>query len=80
MNEDAWRLDPDQVKSAIDVLSRADDLDVNIIPTHEESGVSIIAFALKEIVDKYGAEVTEIAMDSTCKFKHNMNVDVVITK
>ncbi|KIJ31165.1 hypothetical protein M422DRAFT_186329 [Sphaerobolus stellatus SS14] len=67
LNEDAWRLDSDQVKSAIAVLSRAEDIDVNIIPTRKEDGISIFAFALKEIIDSFGPQVTEIAMDSTWK-------------
>ena len=76
LNENAWRLDLDQVKSVIAVLSKSDDIAVNIIPTHEEDGISIFAFALKEIMDTYSDQVTEIAMDSTCKHFHPFNISI----
>ncbi|KIJ44475.1 hypothetical protein M422DRAFT_83512, partial [Sphaerobolus stellatus SS14] len=41
--------------------------DINIIPTHQEDGISIFAFVLKEIVDTFSDQATEIAMDSTWK-------------
>ena len=68
------------MKSAINVLSRAEDININIIPTRVEDGISIIAFGLKEIVDKYGSEVTEIAMDSTCKFNQYLNSCIITPK
>ena len=67
LNKDAWRLDHDQVKSALQVLERTEGENINVIPTHIEEGISIFAFALREIVDMFGHEVKEIAMDSTCK-------------
>jgi hypothetical protein len=36
------------------------------IPMQEEEGISAIAFAFKDIVDEFGDNMQEIAMDSTC--------------
>lgn len=66
LNQATWRLDDDQVKSAIKVLKRVEGIDVEIIPVHAEDGISTLAFAFKGILDDYGMEVEEIAMDSTC--------------
>jgi len=38
---------------------------VEIIPITAEDGISAIAFAFREIIDEFGSEVEEIAMDST---------------
>lgn len=62
-----WRLADDQVASARLVLKAAAGQAVEIIPVTQEDGISIIAFALKEPLDSYGAETAEIEMDSTCK-------------
>lgn len=59
-------MDDDQVKSAIKVLERVDGVDVEIIPIRAEDGISTIAFGFKDILDDYGENITEIAMDSTC--------------
>ncbi|KIJ52266.1 hypothetical protein M422DRAFT_156470 [Sphaerobolus stellatus SS14] len=66
-NKDVWRLNLDQVKSAIQVLKNTEGENIDMIPTHVEEGISIFAFALKDIVDSFGHDVTEIAMDSTWK-------------
>ncbi|KAJ7104672.1 hypothetical protein C8R44DRAFT_640136, partial [Mycena epipterygia] len=42
-------------------------LPLNIIPVTPEDGISAIAFTFREIVDEYGADVEEIALDSTWK-------------
>jgi hypothetical protein len=68
INADAWRLEPDQAQSAQKVLERADGIDIEIIPTRTEDGISIIAFALKDVVAGFGEGIAELAMDSTCKF------------
>lgn len=66
LNEATWRLDDDQVKSALKVLERAEGIDVEIIPIRNEPGISTIAFGFKDILDDYGKEIKEIAMDLTC--------------
>jgi len=38
-----------------------------MIPITPETGISTIAFALKEPLDGYGKAIAEIAMDSTCR-------------
>lgn len=71
LNEDCWRLDKNQVKSAVKVLEAFDGMVVDIIPILEEAGISTVAFAFREILSDYGNEVLEIAMDSTCKCHDN---------
>jgi hypothetical protein len=38
-----------------------------MIPITTETGISTIAFALKEPLDGYGEVTAELAMDSTCR-------------
>ena len=44
-----------------------DNLDIEIIPTPTEDGISSLAFNFKNILEDYGEEIIEIAMDSTCE-------------
>ncbi|KAJ7840580.1 hypothetical protein B0H13DRAFT_1649644 [Mycena leptocephala] len=67
LNEGAWRLDDDQVKSAQMILEKLEGTDVEIIPIRAEPGIHAIAFALKEVVDGWAEETEELAMDSTWK-------------
>ena len=67
LHKGSWRLDDDQVKSALMVLQHVDDLDVKIIPLPQEDGISSLTFNFKDILATYGEEIIEIAMDSTCK-------------
>ncbi|KAJ7852598.1 hypothetical protein B0H13DRAFT_2359391 [Mycena leptocephala] len=67
LNEGAWRLDDDQVKSAQMILEKLEGTDVEIIPIRAEPGIHAIAFALKEVVDGWAEEREELAMDSTWK-------------
>lgn len=66
LNEDTWRLNDEQVKSARSILENHEGDKIEIIPVHAEDGISAIAFGFKEVVDDYGEAITEIAMDSTC--------------
>lgn len=66
MHEATWRLNDNQVESALEVLTQFDGIDIELIPLHIEDGISTIAFGFKTILDDYGAKVQEIAMDSTC--------------
>ena len=68
LNQGAWRLDDDQVKSAQMVLEKMQGTDIEIIPIRTESGLHAIAFGLKEILDGWAEKTEELAMDSTCKF------------
>ncbi|KAG6905686.1 hypothetical protein DXG01_001260, partial [Tephrocybe rancida] len=49
------------------VLETFDGIEVDIIAIPEEKGISSIAFVFKEVLAKYGAQIAEIAMDSTWK-------------
>ena len=66
INENTWRLNDEQVKSAQKILENHEGNKIEIVPIHAEDGISVIAFGFKEIVDDYGKEITKIAMDSTC--------------
>lgn len=66
LNEEQWRLDDDQVKSAARLLAKMDGKEVEIIPVTQEDGIHAIAFTFKDVLEKIGKEVIEIAMDSTC--------------
>jgi hypothetical protein len=68
INEDSWRLADNQVESACAILA-ADEhgLTVKTIPIEPEDGILTMAFALKEAVDVYAHQISEVAMDSTCK-------------
>ncbi|KAL0056634.1 hypothetical protein AAF712_016761, partial [Marasmius tenuissimus] len=71
INEGIWKLDSNQVESAILVLKKAcsDGVEVEIIPTPVEDGISSLAFTFMGILDGYGENVHELAMDSTCKYR-----------
>ncbi|KAF8220084.1 hypothetical protein L208DRAFT_1335813, partial [Tricholoma matsutake] len=60
-------LDDDQVKSALMVLEHEEGLDIEIIPIQTKDGISSLAFSFKNILQDYGEEIIEIAMDSTWK-------------
>ncbi|KAF8226953.1 hypothetical protein L208DRAFT_1406196 [Tricholoma matsutake] len=65
IHEATWRLDNDQVKSAIKLLEHVNDIDIEIIPVPTEAGISSLAFGFKNILADYGEELHEIAVDST---------------
>jgi hypothetical protein len=46
-----WAADPKYIKN---------------LPITTENSISALAFAFKEPLDKYGKEVLDMAMDSTC--------------
>lgn len=66
LNMDRWRLKDDQVESAQAILKRVDGINITVIPIPPEDGINAIAFAFKDILEDYGEEVIEVAMDSTC--------------
>ena len=66
LHESTWQLDNDQVKSTLMVLERVDNIDIEIIPVPMKDGISSLAFNFKNILEDYGEEIVEIAMDSTC--------------
>jgi len=41
---------------------------VEPIPLHEEDGLAVIAFALPDILWKFGGRVHELSLNSTCEF------------
>jgi len=52
LNEAAWKLDNDQVKSALKLLEKMEGVEIEIIPIHREDGIHSIAFSFKEILDE----------------------------
>ncbi|KAG6907426.1 hypothetical protein DXG01_008891 [Tephrocybe rancida] len=66
-NESRWRLDNDQVLSARKVLEACEGIKVNVIDVPQERGISSLAFAFQEVLSAYGAQITEITMESTWK-------------
>lgn len=68
LNEEQWRLDDDQVKSAAMLLTKMDGEEVEIIPITQEDGIHAIAFTFKDVLEKIGKQIIEIAMDSTCNW------------
>ncbi|KIK52109.1 hypothetical protein GYMLUDRAFT_111298, partial [Collybiopsis luxurians FD-317 M1] len=67
INQDHWRLDNDQVKSAIKLLKHLEGTKVEKIDITQRDGISAIAFAFKEILDDMGKTIDKILMDSTWK-------------
>jgi hypothetical protein len=67
LNEGAWRLDDDQVKSAQMLLDKMHGKETDLIPIRQEEGIHCIAFGFKEILDGWADKNEELAMDSTCK-------------
>ncbi|KIK55719.1 hypothetical protein GYMLUDRAFT_175166, partial [Collybiopsis luxurians FD-317 M1] len=67
MNENHWRLDNDQVKSALKLLQHFDQEKIEIIPITQCDGASSIAFAFTEILNRVGSKIEEVLMDSTWK-------------
>lgn len=67
LNEEAWRLDDDQVKSAQKLLEKMHGKEIEIIPIRQEDGLHCIAFGFKEVLDGWAEHNEELAMDSTCK-------------
>ncbi|CAK5284039.1 unnamed protein product [Mycena citricolor] len=66
VNADEWKLDDNQIKSALKLLECFDkEAVVKIIPIRNQVGVHAIAFSLKEILDRWGDRTEELAMDST---------------
>lgn len=82
LNEGAWRLDDDQVKSAQKILEKLDGADVEIIPIRTEAGIHSIAFGLKEVLDGWADLTEELAMDSTCTLApiSPQNLLIVVTR
>lgn len=66
-NEQAWKLDADQVVSAQKLVEREAGKEVELIALREEPGTAAIAFALKEPMKEWAHETAEIAFDGTCK-------------
>ncbi|KDR66650.1 hypothetical protein GALMADRAFT_1359427 [Galerina marginata CBS 339.88] len=66
-NEERWRMDDDQVQSAIKLLKAKEGHEVEIIPVDLEDGIDAVAFTFKGILDDVGKDIIEVAMDSTWK-------------
>ncbi|KAJ7442849.1 hypothetical protein FB451DRAFT_1057229 [Mycena latifolia] len=67
LNESAWRLDDDQVKSAQKLLEKMHGKEIEPIPITQEDGIHCIVFGFKEVLDTWAEKNEELAMDSTCK-------------
>lgn len=66
VNEEYWRLDDDQVKSTLKQLEKAEGSKTEIIQIEPEAGIHAIAFTFKGILEDFGENIEEMAMESTC--------------
>ena len=57
----------DQIESTCLGLQAADPNTVEMLSITTEDGIDTVAFAFREVLDQYGGEVLEVAMDSTCE-------------
>ncbi|EPQ53499.1 hypothetical protein GLOTRDRAFT_44802, partial [Gloeophyllum trabeum ATCC 11539] len=48
-------------------LEAANGKEIEMINVEQEPGIEVMAFSLKELVETYGAQTAELAMDSTWK-------------
>jgi hypothetical protein len=69
-------LDCDQIQSAIKVLEAVDGMAIEIIPIEIEDGIAALAFSFKDIMDDFGSDILEIAMDSTCELKIDLSLEI----
>jgi hypothetical protein len=60
-----WKLDIDQTTSALKVLEAYNGVEMETISMNHEAGIETITFAFKDILESYGKEIFEGAMDST---------------
>jgi hypothetical protein len=77
LNTARWWLKDDQVESACAILQRVDGIKIDIISIPTETGIDAIAFAFKDILEGYGEEIIEVAMDSTCQFRTSSLLHIV---
>ena len=61
------------------VLEHEEGLNIEIIPIQTKDGISSLAFSFKNILQDYGEEIVEIAMDSICVNFQNTNVIKTLT-
>jgi hypothetical protein len=73
LNEEKWRLDDDQVTSAIKLLELKNGHEVEVIPTDPEDGISSVSFTFKGVLEEVGEDIIEVAMDSTCTSPRSKN-------
>lgn len=77
-DREKWKIDDDEVESAIKIIKRASTEQTGthdghpifraepiVLPSVE--GFSVVAFALPSVLQKWGGQIREIAMDSACK-------------
>ncbi|KAF8884072.1 hypothetical protein CPB84DRAFT_1817005 [Gymnopilus junonius] len=67
LNEEQWKMDDDQVKSAIKLLEKKEGHEIEIIPVQLEEGIDAVTFTFKGVLDVVGEEIVKVAMDSTWK-------------
>ena len=79
-----WKHDQDEVKSAKIILEEAREsgnhglYKVEPIPLRDEPGFVAIAFALPDLLRKWGGRVRELSLDSACEFDVRLNVNHVV--
>ncbi|KAG9044495.1 hypothetical protein FS837_008065 [Tulasnella sp. UAMH 9824] len=64
-SESVWKLREDQVESARLLVEQAAGKEVELVALHSEPGMSALAFALKDPLERWGDETAEIAFDGT---------------
>jgi hypothetical protein len=72
ISAESWKLDQDQVRSAIKLIENYENVDIMFNLT--EGGVTAIALSVEEFIGTIGVNAVEIAMDATCEFTCQMSM------
>ncbi|RIB19546.1 hypothetical protein C2G38_2136760 [Gigaspora rosea] len=64
LSQHIWKKDENQIQSAIKIIEQYDNIE--ILLTVEDSGVTMISFGVKEIINRLGVNAVEIGVDATC--------------
>jgi hypothetical protein len=60
-------------------LHAADPKSIKALPITPEDGIFVITFLFNEPLDKYGKDILEVAMNSTCMSNNNHMKTVELT-
>ncbi|RIB00258.1 hypothetical protein C2G38_2306711 [Gigaspora rosea] len=64
LSQHIWKKDENQIQSAIKIIEQYNNIE--ILLTVEDSGVTMISFGVKEIINRLGVNAVEIGVDATC--------------
>jgi hypothetical protein len=71
LHKATWRLDNNQVKSALMVLKCEEGLNIEIIPIPTKDGISLLAFSFKNILHDYGGDHQDSYGFNMCEFSQH---------